>query len=101
MPGLLIYSSGGKYDVLGVEVQEGKVGAYRMAILRPKIFMTSKPQTSRPHNLKTLLKHLLAIYNIYTFACLLYAATREVVDARVRVERGHFSDACGVVFDGS
>ena len=53
MPGLLIYSSGGKYDVLGVEVQEGKVGAYRMAILRPKILMTSKPQSEAASNLKT------------------------------------------------
>lgn len=44
MPGLLIYSSGCKYNVLNVvEVQEGKVGAYRMAILRPKILMSSKP----------------------------------------------------------
>jgi hypothetical protein len=54
MPGLLIYASGCKYNVLnGVEVQEGKVGAYRMAILRPKILMTSKPQSEATSNLIT------------------------------------------------
>ena len=54
MPGLLIYASGCKYNVLnGVEVQEGKEGAYRMAILRPKILMTLKPQSEATSNLIT------------------------------------------------
>ncbi|MEE0805079.1 MAG: hypothetical protein U0L77_06620 [Prevotellamassilia sp.] len=53
MPGLLIYASGCKYDILVVEVQEGKVGAYRMAILRPQILMTSKPQSEATSNLIT------------------------------------------------